>query len=530
MNKNYNIPQTLEERTLLRKMIKDFVQQKSLCPPVSLKQLESLSDEFLSLLPAPLKEGADGQEERSMRNWLMVEINNQLWIDVVATIPHERRLLMLPKCLSKNGQCEGEYDDLGLLCNRCGRCHIPSLQDHADALDALSIVAEGFTQVIDLVENNVVDAIIGVSCLDSLEKAFPLLVRHAIPGLAIPLNDSGCIDTHVDEDYVMELLSMKSDATHTLLDHEAVQQQVNVWFTRESLATMLVPATDLTSRVSLDWMSGEGKRWRPYLLSAVWQSLMGTSEMTEDVHRSAVAVECFHKASLIHDDIEDRDMTRYGKPTINAQYGDTFAINVGDALLGEGYRILSQSNNPELVRLIAQAHMKLCKGQGAELVWCASPTPVTMDFVIDVFRHKTVPAFEVALLLGLSCTNNFRHLERMLKDYSDALGIAYQLKDDREDYNDATPIMLRPSAVLARLCEMPGKDTLVQELLASEDMKQVLLKSEYQPLLQQALFDIKELEDHYRQQALDAINAMDSIELKRLLYQLTEKILGKQSE
>ena len=171
------IPATLQERMNLRRALRDFVQAKSLCPPVSLKQLEALAEEFM----------AQKEIDGGMLPWLMVEINNQLWVDIIATIPHDRRLLMLPKCLSKHGECRGEYDEYGLLCHRCGRCLIPDLQDRAEQLGSLSLVAEGFTQVIELIENHVVDAVIGVSCLDSLEKAFPLLVSHAVPGLAIPL-------------------------------------------------------------------------------------------------------------------------------------------------------------------------------------------------------------------------------------------------------------------------------------------------------------------------------------------------------
>lgn len=509
---------------LLRRALKDFVQEKHLCPPVSLKQLEELADEFVASLEfkilsssnsnSPLSElvqcVAHRTEEFSIFNsqfsicsWLMVEIHNQLWLPVVTGIPHERRLLMLPKCLSKHGECKGEYDEYGLLCHRCGRCLIPSLQDKAEQLGSLSIVAEGFTQVIELIENNVVDAVIGVSCLESLEKAFPLLVKHAVPGLAIALNDSGCKDTHVDDAYVDELLSMlDEDVPPTLLDHDALREQVNRWFTRAELGHLMGKAEDQTSAVCLDWMCVDGKRWRPFLLCAVWQALTGKSEMTEDVHRAAVAVECFHKASLIHDDIEDSDKTRYGQPTIHALYGDAFAINAGDALLGEGYRILAESNNAELVRLIADAHMKLCKGQGMELVWCQHPEPIDMDFVKEVFRHKTVPAFEVSLMLGLSCTGNFVHLRPMLRRYSEALGMAYQMKDDLEDFMDDNELSSRPSAVLALRTEHPDWD----------DRR---VKDELQQLI-----------DHYHQEALDALNEVDSIELKRLLFQVTEKIIA----
>ncbi|MBP5777729.1 MAG: polyprenyl synthetase family protein, partial [Prevotella sp.] len=494
MANQYTIPQTLEERTQLRKALRDFVQKQNLCPPVSLKQLEELADAFIASFsmfngqwfarPKDACYQRDARMVNDFRPWLMVEIHNQLWLPIVAGIPHERRLLMLPKCLSKYGACQAEFDAYGLLCHRCGRCNIPHLQDKAEQLGGLSIVAEGFTQVIELIENRVVDAVIGVSCLDSLEKAFPLLVRHAVPGLAIALNDSGCRDTHVDEDYVEELLTMLSEeATPTLLDHEAIREQVNRWFTHSELEQFIRPDNDRTLGVCIDWMSGKGKRWRPFLLAAVWQALTGKREMTDDVHRAAVAVECFHKASLIHDDVEDRDDTRYGKPTINALYGDAFAINAGDALLGLGYHILAQSNNAELLRFIADAHIRLCKGQGFELAWDGSPVP--MEFVMNIFSNKTVPAFEVSLMLGLSCTGDFLHLRPMLKAYSEALGIAYQLKDDLEDFQQDHVLASHPSAVLALQMEHPA--------WSDDDVKA----------------ELQRLTDLYHQQALDVLNDLD---------------------
>ena len=114
MNKEHTIPQTLEERTRLRKALSDFVQKQNLCPPVSLKQLEELADTFLASPSAANAQSSMVNGQCSMFNvqssifnnyrpWLMVEIHNQLWLPVVAGIPHERRLLMLPKCLSKYG-------------------------------------------------------------------------------------------------------------------------------------------------------------------------------------------------------------------------------------------------------------------------------------------------------------------------------------------------------------------------------------------------------------------------------------------
>ena len=54
------------------------------------------------------------------------------------------------------------------------------------------------------------------------------------------------------------------------------------------------------------------------------------AQIPDAVKRMALAIEIFHKASLVHDDIEDDDAVRYGRPTLHQKYGLATAINVGD--------------------------------------------------------------------------------------------------------------------------------------------------------------------------------------------------------
>lgn len=105
-------------------------------------------------------------------------------------------------------------------------------------------------------------------------------------------------------------------------------------------------------------------------------------------------------------------------------------------------------------------------------------------------------------MLGLSCTGNYAHLRPMLRNYSEALGIAYQLKDDLEDFVQDNQLACHPTAVLALKTEHP---TWSQEEIKTE---------------------LQRLTDLYHQQALDVLTELDELELKRLLYQVTEKILG----
>lgn len=249
------------------------------------------------------------------------------------------------------------------------------------------------------------------------------------------------------------------------------------------------------------------------------------AEVPDDVQRAAIAVECFHKASLVHDDIQDNDKERYGKPTINALYGVPIAINVGDILLGEGYRLLSLCDARALTAVAADAHIALCKGQGMELEWSVSPRPLTLDWVLEIFCNKTVPAFEVSLVLGLICAGDDEVLRRIFHQYSRALGIAYQLLDDIEDFKDDRPVALRPSAVLAVLCEQNPEPVFTRSLLECENLKAFLGRSENKPLLRTTLERVGQMADTYHQAALTALHEIKNVELKRLLFRVTERIL-----
>lgn len=464
----YDVPQTYRERRHLRNLIDDFVNGQPWRPPLSMDDLFNLSDRLIS----------EHMLDPAIKGWIMVEINNCIWRDTVASIPYDKRILLLPKCLSSSSKCKADVDELGLLCHRCNHCSIPVLQDKADSLGMMSMVAEGFTTVIGLIENRVVDTVIGVGCLDSLERAFPLLINNAVPGLAIPLNFSGCKDTDVDYEYVDRMISMQSEKEVCLLDYDYLKSTLKTWFSEENLNTILTDSDDQTSRIAREWLGGDGKRWRPYLLAATYMALTGDKDIPKEVELAAVAVECFHKASLVHDDIEDNDTTRYGKQTVYATYGEAIAINVGDILLGYGYDLLARCGKMELVKVAAKAHIDLCRGQGMELEWIAAGGPLTTDFVLRVFRQKTVPAFDVSLTMGVICAGGDQPLIDNLHRYSDALGIAYQLLDDLEDGGMATSI------------DSP-----------------------------------RELAEQYHREALEALHDITNTELKRLLFRVTQKIL-----
>ena len=511
----YSVPHSYEERASLRALMCAFVSSYSLTPPVSMDKLHDLSEQFIK----------DHSILHEMKGWLMVEINNCIWKEMVSSIPYKKRILLLPKCLSRSAKCKAAIDELGLLCNKCNHCSIPDLQDKAAELGMVSIVAEGFTSVIGLIRNGIVDAVIGVGCLDSLEKAFPLLIDNAVPGLAIPLNKAGCKDTAVDYDYVVQMMSYHTEKETELLVYDSLKTDVQAWFSSDNLLRMITPQTDHTSRIAHEWIGSDGKRWRPYLLTAVYQALSGVKDIPEYVKIAAVAVECFHKASLVHDDIQDNDMERYGKQTVHTAYGIPVAINVGDILLGEGYRLLTKTGRIELLEIATDAHIRLCKGQGMELAWSLSPRSLTMDFVLEIFSNKTVPAFDVSLVMGLLCACDNDDLRTILHDYSRALGTSYQLFDDIEDFSADAPDILRPSAIFAALCEKAPTSDFIDDLMQANNPALFLYHPDNLAFLQDAVNKVRRLAEHYRKEAIEILNSVTNVELKRLLFRVTNRIL-----
>ena len=365
-------------------------------------------------------------------------INNELWKEQLATIPFNRRLLLVPKCMRVE-ECPAPFDEFGLLCKQCGLCSIQDIQNDAERLGYAVLVTKGSAVVMKLIESGQVEAIVGVSCLSVLKKTFPYMEMAAIPGVAIPLLQGDCKETNVDIEWLWEYIHLTSDDESSRLDLDGIRENVSTWFSKDSLKEIMGLCEDPTSVMSHEWLAKDGKRWRPFLTAAVLEALeqeLGTEEESMKLKKCAVAVECFHKASLIHDDIEDDDDTRYGDKTLHAEKGVDIAINVGDLMIGEGYRMIAESGlEPEKVvamtKLASEGHRLLSIGQGKNC-YGGSVGYIPSREILSMFE-KTAPAFDVALRMGGIFAGVDELSLKTLKAFSDHLGIAYQVKDDLDD-------------------------------------------------------------------------------------------------
>jgi geranylgeranyl pyrophosphate synthase len=149
---------------------------------------------------------------------------------------------------------------------------------------------------------------------------------------------------------------------------------------------------------------------------------------------------------------------------------------------------------------------------------------VKADAVIDIFRRKTSPAFEVALRVGAAVAGANEETHRVLREYSEALGIAYQIRDDIEDLSSdhdthtGTPA---PSLLLALACDKAGaagRDRVMTLWRGDRDEFRALVRAE-------ALDDrARALLEAYKEQAIRTLPSLHSASLKGLLRRVVGKI------
>jgi len=179
-----------------------------------------------------------------------------------------------------------------------------------------------------------------------------------------------------------------------------------------------------------------GKRLRPVLVVAAAQ-LFGARRA--DPLPAAVAVECVHTYSLVHDDLPcmDNDDLRRGRPTAHRAFDEATALLAGDALLTHAFAILAQSYAHDaglvagLVADLADAagSRRLIGGQMEDLLAERGRRATAADLAY-IHLNKTAAMIEVALTLGARCGGAAEAEIGVLRGAGRDLGLAFQISDD----------------------------------------------------------------------------------------------------
>ena len=371
-------------------------------------------------------------------DFAIVLIGNETWRKTVEATPFNRRLLLLPQCLRDTTSCQAEFDELGLVCAGCKACPIDDILMEAEKLGYSSLVAEGTTVAIGLVEEGAVDAVIGVSCMPVLQRSFNTVTNAAVPVIGLPLMYDGCKNTKVDLKWLYdEMRAYKENTIYQPISGSELQTQLNGFFANGSMEKYF-PENNETRKLAMEFMKLGGQRMRP-LLAALSYHAYAREANDSILYPLSLIIESFHKASLIHDDIEDDSDFRYDTETVHKKYGIPQAINAGDFLIGKGYRLLSElpvdgKLIAKALQRVSQSHLCLTSGQGADILLNSGKTSPNLDETLKIFQQKTGEAIKVALLLGAILGGAGDDELRILEKFSDLFGISYQIRDDLNEF------------------------------------------------------------------------------------------------
>ncbi|MEM8865081.1 MAG: polyprenyl synthetase family protein [Planctomycetota bacterium] len=519
----------------------------------------------------------EANQPEGLLGWMMVVLASEFWRDQVAAVPPERRLLLLPHCLKHAEGCPADYDEFGLDCRRCGACSIADFRTVAEDMGYKVLVAEGSPIVMKIIVSGYIDAIVGVACLNVLEKAIDKVLIAGVPCMAVPLLSSDCRNTSVDEEWVSDMIHVQqrtpveSTQTYLHLLRGAKQMfdtgEIDRLLPRRRGSVPLGEAEDgagvdpiaKTEQIAYDFLARGGKYARPFITLAAYDAASDgkatqaggakcVESLPDAVRRVALSIETFHKASLVHDDIQDDDAYRYGAQTVHREHGVATAINVGDYLIGLGYQMVARDAaaiGPEaaadILHKLSLSHTRLTEGQGAELLWRdrrnKSLTPLD---ALKIYALKTSPAFEAALYGGIRLACDATELAEPVHEFSKHLGIAFQILNDLKDWRGDDDNKLdvggdvlggRPTLLLALALEkLTGEDR--DELLSliadppSNAVERVRQLYEQAGVFRAA----NQLVDKHQDRAEAIADDLPTDKLRRLAYYLIDSVLERPAE
>lgn len=174
-----------------------------------------------------------------------------------------------------------------------------------------------------------------------------------------------------------------------------------------------------------------GKRFRPALTLLFCKAVGGQER---GALPAAAAVEILHNMTLIHDDIEDQSELRRGKPCIHIMFGQSAAINSGDAMLIKVFEAaadgsLDATTKNNLTQQFAERAFQITKGQALEFELNGRQTFTEGD-VIEVLRNKTSALVALACEAGTIVAGGKKSQLSAAGKFGEAAGVGFQIIDD----------------------------------------------------------------------------------------------------
>lgn len=275
-----------------------------------------------------------------------------------------------------------------------------------------------------------------------------------------------------------------------------------------------------------------GKRLRPFITIKSCEAEGGTEEEAMPL---ACSIELLHNFTLIHDDIMDKDAMRRNVKTVHKIYGEPIAILAGDYLFAKAFEVSSNSPRlkPESVlmanRRLAEAMIILAEGQTLDTQFEHKENVTEFEY-IQMVRMKTASLYSASAYIGGCAADASKDDLQVLEGFGDALGIAFQIRDDILGMTGQLDKLGKPvgsdlqkgkkTLIILKALEQltPVKRKQILDLMSSQEAKPEAIQEATDLLLETGAKDYAEMRmKEYAEKALSALNKLPTSRARELL-------------
>jgi octaprenyl-diphosphate synthase len=188
----------------------------------------------------------------------------------------------------------------------------------------------------------------------------------------------------------------------------------------------------LLDRIMRFIVNRKGKQLRPMF---VFLSARLCGPVNESTYRAASLVELLHTATLVHDDVVDESLERRGFFSTYALWKNKISVLVGDYLLAKGLLLSLDHNDFRILQLLSGAVRKMSEG---ELLQIEKARTLNLEESVyfEIIRNKTASLLASSCAAGAFSTSGDEGVTDKLSRFGEAVGVAFQIKDDLFDYGD----------------------------------------------------------------------------------------------
>lgn len=186
----------------------------------------------------------------------------------------------------------------------------------------------------------------------------------------------------------------------------------------------------LLDRIVQYLLRQKGKQMRPLL---VMLSAQATGGICDSTFRGAALVELMHTATLVHDDVVDDADRRRSMFSINALWKNKVAVLFGDFLLSRGLLLALDNKDYDLLHIVSEAVKRMSEGELLQIEK-ARKLDIDEDTYFQIISDKTASLLSACTTCGASSASADKSTISTMKDFGQALGMAFQIRDDLFDY------------------------------------------------------------------------------------------------